>query len=130
MVTLAVQLMWTAMALSILNLFFGWDEIMGFSEIPAEERIYIRGFVAALLVGSFALYIWVIVKMGQGRNWARVVLVVLQVLSLLANPFAQIEDFGVFVWSLGVLAFLVEVAAIVLIYLPASRPWFQARAEA
>jgi hypothetical protein len=55
-------------------------------------------------------------KLRQGRNWARIVLVV----------FAALQVFGILsVFGLGALQFLVVAAAAVLSFLPASNAWFR-----
>jgi len=130
-VTLAVRLMWVSMVIGALNLIFGWNDLMAMDEIakdaPANALGVIKAVVVVMLVISFAFYSWVIVKMGQGRNWARVVLVILMALSLLSNPFSGIPKLGVLLGLMGVVTFALELASLVLIYMPASRPWFQPR---
>jgi hypothetical protein len=126
-VTRAVQLMWFAMALGVVNLVFSWETITTMAEVPAEATSFVKMFIAVVLVLSFGLYFLIIWKMGQGRNWARILLLVLQLLSLLANPFEQISQVGAVAATAGILAFVLEIIALVLVFMPASKAWFQPR---
>lgn len=126
-VTLALRLMWAALAISAVNVVLGWNTMFDLAEIPAEVRAFVKVFAMLVMVLSFTAYVWIVWKMGEGRNWARIVLLIFQLLSLVANPFSQLPKQGVLVGSIGILAFVMEVAAIVLMFLPASREWFQPR---
>jgi hypothetical protein len=82
-----------------------------------------RGIAIGATVLAVAIQVVLIVltvvfarKMNQGRNWARIVLLVLAVLQL----FGVLGAFGV-----GALQFVLLVVAAILSFLPASNAWFR-----
>jgi len=77
--------------------------------IGATVLSVVLSVVFAVLVIVFAR------KLRQGRNWARIVLLVIAVLQI----FGALGTYGV-----GALHFLVMAAAAVLSFLPASNAWF------
>jgi hypothetical protein len=126
-VTRAVQLMWVAMGLGVVNLVFSWETLTALEDVPAEAASFVKIFVVVVLALSFGFYALIIWKMGQGRHWARVVLMIMLLLSLLTNPFARGSQVGVVAATAGILAFVLEVIAVVLVFLSASEEYFQRR---
>lgn len=76
------------------------------------------GFVIVFVLAC--LYLLFAFKARAGRNWARIVLLILTVLSVLG------QLAGNMTW-LGIISVLVAVAAAVLLFLPASNEYFAAR---
>jgi hypothetical protein len=127
MVALAVKLLWAATAVSLIGVALVWGKIMEMPEVvsmPAGAKPVVMVIMAVMFGGSYALWCWLIVKIGRGRNWARVLLTILLGLSLLSNLMKSDVDVGLFGKALNVVTMLIEIAAIVMLYLPASRPWF------
>ena len=75
----------------------------------------IVGTVVVFAIISAGLYALVALNVRKGKNWARILGTVLAALSLLS----------LFPLSLGTLAVVLGVAGIVMLYLPASSPYFQ-----
>jgi hypothetical protein len=73
------------------------------------------GMVALIAAVGVLMYALVAANIRKGRNWARVLGTVLAVFSLL----------GVLEMGLGTLSILAGVASMVLLYLPASAPYFR-----
>jgi len=71
----------------------------------------------------FALSAWLLFKTGQGRVWARNVLIGLFALRILVGLAVNQN-------ALSFLDVIAQVAVIVLLLLPASRPWFAAERPA
>ncbi|MBS1674283.1 MAG: hypothetical protein JSS74_09990 [Actinobacteria bacterium] len=83
---------------------------------PASGPVLIAtGVIALVIVAVELLVLW---KMKAGRNWARVLLTVLEVLSII----------GVFTGTngVGILAVIISVVAVVLMWLPTSNEYFKA----
>jgi hypothetical protein len=98
--------------------------MMLIAQIPADAQGVVKVFAACAMALSFAIYLWVLAKTNAGRNWARIVLLVFQIIGLLSNPFGNISVLG---WAAGLTsltAFVLQVAGVVLLFLPASKPWF------
>jgi len=70
----------------------------------------------------FALSAWLLFKTGQGRGWARNVLIGLFALRILVGLAVNQN-------ALSFLDVIAQVAVIVLLLLPASRPWFAAKTQ-
>ncbi len=88
------------------------------------------GLVVALVIGLIllALEIFFMFKMRAGRNWARIVLTVLGVLSILSGLYGLTQGFTVGA-IFGVISLLVVIAAIVFMYKPADRAYFSTKPQ-
>ena len=76
----------------------------------------IAGTLVVFAIIGAALYALVAIFVRKGKNWARI----------LGTVFAALSIFGLFgVPSIGTLGTLMGIAAIVLLYLPATAPYFR-----
>jgi hypothetical protein len=126
-VAIAIWLMWASVILSVMNVPLSWETITASAGDSPQMRGFVSTFVIVVLALSFALYALLIWKMGQGRNWARIVMLILQLLSLLTNPFAQMKEAGLLAMAIGIASYVLAAVAVVLVFIPASREWFRPR---
>lgn len=82
--------------------------------------------------GSFALIVpvlelIVVFKMRSGHNWARVVLTILAVLSLLVNGFGLVTSVGVPALALAGVSLLVTLVALIAMYTRSANAYFRRR---
>lgn len=95
----------------------------------------IYGAAAGSIVLMFAIFILILAivelvivnRMRDGRNWARVTLTVLGILSLLGTAAAAFNGSGNSASSSGLLGGVIVLVAIILMFLPASNAYFAAR---
>jgi hypothetical protein len=78
---------------------------------------FLVGTIVVFAVISAGLYALVAFNVRRGKNWARI----------LGTVFAALSIFNIVPLSLATLAALVGIAAIVLLYLPTTSPYFQKR---
>ena len=78
---------------------------------------FLVGTIVVFAVISAGLYALVAFNVRKGKNWARI----------LGTVFAALSIFNIVPLSLATLAALVGIAAIVLLYLPTTSPYFQKR---
>ena len=78
---------------------------------------FLIGTILVFAVISAGLYALVAFNVRKGKNWARI----------LGTVFAALSIFNIVPLSLATLAALVGIAAIVLLYLPTTSPYFQKR---
>lgn len=78
------------------------------------KGIVVGTMVVVGLIGA-GLYALVAFNVRKGKNWARI----------LGTVFAALSIFSLFPLSIGTVAVLLGIAAIVILYLPASAPFFQ-----
>jgi hypothetical protein len=78
---------------------------------------FLIGTIVVFAVISAGLYALVAFNVRKGKNWARI----------LGTVFAALSIFNIVPLSLATLAALVGIAAIVLLYLPTTSPYFQKR---
>ena len=134
--TAALRVGWTYQILVLGGLFFYYlpqqqAYITSLADKPAQQmtRDDINMFLHpdAVLIGlatpfvlMFALSAWLLLKTGQGRIWARNVLAALFGFRILVGVAVSQNAFTLF----DVIA---QVAVIMLLYVPASRAWFDAK---
>jgi hypothetical protein len=81
----------------------------------AGGGVYIAtGVVTLILVAIELIILW---KMRAGRNWARIVITILEILAL-GSIFAGFS-------LLGILGFFLSIVALVLLWVPASNNYFR-----
>jgi hypothetical protein len=83
-------------------------------DFESVKPMIIGMMVVVGLIGA-GLYALVAFNVRKGKNWARI----------LGTVFAALSIFSLFPLSLGTLSGLLGIAAIVMLYLPASAPYFQ-----
>ena len=85
------------------------------AEIRYEDlRGALVGSIVVFAVISAGLYALVALNVRKGKNWARI----------LGTVFAALSIFSLYPLSLGTLAVLLGIAGIVMLYLPATSPYF------
>ncbi|HSL36057.1 MAG TPA: hypothetical protein VK883_04450 [Arthrobacter sp.] len=78
---------------------------------------FLLGSIVAFAVIGAGLYALVALNVRKGKNWARI----------LGTVFAALSLLGIFPLSLGTLSVLLGIAGIVMLYLPATSPYFAKR---
>ena len=90
----------------------------GGADIRFEDiRGVLVGSIVVFAVISAGLYALVALNVRKGKNWARI----------LGTVFAALSIFSIFPLSLSTLAVLLGIAGIVMLYLPATSPYFAKR---
>jgi len=88
------------------------------AEIRFEDlRGFLVGSIVAFAVIGAGLYALVAFNIRKGKNWARI----------LGTVFAALSLLSIFPLSLGTLGVLLGIAGIVMLYLPATSPYFTKR---
>lgn len=88
------------------------------ADIRYEDlRGFLVGSIVAFAVIGAGLYALVAFNVRKGKNWARI----------LGTVFAALSLLSLFPLSLGTLAVLLGIAGIVMLYLPATSPYFAKR---
>jgi hypothetical protein len=138
----AVQLMYVGAALSLLGVLLTFtqtdairdaieesDDSLTASEIDTVYNITIASAVVAGLIGV-GLWVWMAVKNGQGRSWARVVATVLGALNIVFTLFGLAGDTAT---SLTIVSSLVSLALaaviLFLLYRPESTRFYDFRSR-
>ena len=80
-----------------------------------EIKPFLVGTIVVFAVISAALYALVALNVRKGKNWARI----------LGTVFAALSLLSLFPLSIGTLAVVAGVAGIVMLYLPATSPYFR-----
>ncbi len=85
------------------------------ADVSFEDiRGVLVGTIVVFALISAGLYALVALNVRKGKNWARI----------LGTVFAALSLFSIFPLSLGTLAVLLGIAGIVMLYLPATSPYF------
>jgi len=125
-VTNAIRLMWTSTTLAILAMF-----------LQAQRNTDVAQMWIVMLVGAalgLAIAFWFIGKIARGRNWARMVYLVLTVLGVVLVVFnwsfyAPIYRAQPLAAVLAVIQTALQFGAFYLLITPSARDWFKQRAE-
>ena len=137
-VDLAVKLIWATIALSLVSAvvtFALLDSIIdaelekaGLSETISTDSIRsvaIAGAVFGLVV-SVGIATLLVIFIGRGANWARIVYTVLAAIGVLGSVFGYASQ-PIELTVLSLLSLLLTVVAVVMLYRSESNAWFKAR---
>jgi hypothetical protein len=118
-VVIAVALFWTEVALGLLDSGLDWRYL------TADDSAAFILTVEALFVG---LSVLINIKIWQGRNWARIVALVLTILAVVGYAPQIGAEFAraPFVTALAMIELLLDVVGLYLVFVP-GRQWFARR---
>jgi hypothetical protein len=119
-VQIAVALLWLSLVLGIP------EAILSTRPAPTEDGRVDTVFVVVMLL-AFAFTFFLTVKVYQGRNWARIVVLVLTALSITMTlfPFDEPRVDGPLLQGLRLLCVLIDVAAMYLVFSKPGSLWFK-----
>ena len=117
--------LWGSIAIGFSALFFSDELKNALGDISADLRSLARGFLVVFLALFTALYLWLIQRMRAGRNWARVVLLVLTLMSLLGDLSPGIWSEPAILIASSVVDVALQIAAIVLMFGRPGSEWFR-----
>jgi hypothetical protein len=114
----AILLMWAALVIGPIKEAMDWSHRKSLGPIHTQVLI---GVVTLLLLSYF---IW---EVSQGRNWARITLLVLFLLGLPSYFFYVREEFGrsVILAALSILQALMQVTGLLLTFMAPAKDWFK-----
>ena len=118
--TLAIQLLYASLAIGLIRAVFGLTQRTSGAALV---------LTALIVISVFALGFFLIWKISAGRNWARIILLVLVLINLPFAVLANISELKRVVWS-GALSILIEVILWIgtyLLFTRNSNHWFRSR---
>jgi hypothetical protein len=120
-VTVALVILWILLVMTALGCF------KRFMELLALDPPFEWGF-AAYLCAIVVVPAWLLVKIKQGRNWARIAATIFYGLNILFRIYLLLNDgdFAAPVVGYALVPAAIQSLAFVLLYLPRSRAWFHA----
>lgn len=118
----AVWLLWTSLAVGLVELALSMNPLREPAQLPAETHMTAFGVFASIVAIGTA-YLWIVHHVRKGRNWARVTVLVLVVLgvidTLTGRRSAQPLPF-----MLNLAEILLDVAALTLLFREPASHWF------
>ena len=125
-VTLAVKLLWASFALGIVGMFFQPMYATGSATTTMAPWIVILIFSGI----AFAIWAWVITKSANGRNWARILFLVLAIIGLVGTAFVVPMALAIYkarplTGLLSVVNFALEIYTMYLLLTAPARAWFK-----
>ena len=132
-VVLAIKLLWAYFAVSILSMVLNWDYVILVARTKSPDfpppgfPMTLEMFLCVVMSISFALILWIILKISSSRNWARIlylITIVIGVPSWLLN-FMEMMKGPKMVVVLSILATILSLGACVLLFTRPSNAWFK-----
>ena len=122
----AVWMMRISVVIGYASLFLVQDLAAALGDVPAETRSASVVFFFIVLALTAVVYLWLIQCVKDGRNWARIVMLLLTVLgvfSLLAGG----DETPAVIHVISVADTIIDVTAIVLLFRTPGSDWFGPR---
>lgn len=119
-VTRAVQLLYASLGVGIVK------SVVDFAHLSSEVHLM---FILFVMILTFALLFFFIWKISDGRNWARIVFLILFLLGLPMSIPIYLEEIGrnLFLAILTSIQIIIQIVAIYLMFMKNSNPWFRVR---
>ena len=120
--TRAIEFLYLSLGIGIVK------SLLDFSHLSSKTSAV---FTLSVLIFTFAFLIFLIIKISGGRNWARIVFLIFFLLGVpLAIPL-YLEEFrkNVFLGSLSSIQVILQVAALILLFMKNSNLWFRTRKQ-
>ena len=119
-ITRAVQLLYATLGIGAVK------SSIDFFRISSETSV---AFTLITLILTFAFIFFLIIKIADGRNWARIVLLIFFLLGIpLAIPIVLDEvKKNLFLGSLSLIQIVLQIIALVLMFMKNSNLWFRTR---
>jgi len=116
-ITLATRLLWVSLLLGVLNSMLQWSYI--------REKASV-GFILTVQAGTLIILVWLVYQTGRGRNWARILLLLLFVAGIAVEPRAVLASLTISTVSggIGIAQLLMEVLSLYLLFLSEGRSWY------
>lgn len=117
-VTYAVQILYASIALGVGTFFVEW---LMFQNIPID---FFEMFFFAFI--GWWLGLWWIYKVDQGRNWARVLLLILYLLNIpmFIHSFMDLFPYSMILDMLGLTGFVLQTVAYIMLFSRNAHLWF------
>lgn len=124
----AVWLMRASLVIGYASLFLVQDLTAALGDVPEDTRSASLAFFFVVLALTAVVYLWLIQCVKDGRNWARILMLVLTALgvfSMLAN--AGENDAPAVIRVISIIDTIIDVTAMVLLFRAPASDWFAAR---
>lgn len=112
-----------SLVLGYASLFLVQDLTAALGDVPAESRSASTVFFFIVLALTAVVYLWLIQCVKDGRNWARILMLVLTVLGVF-SMLAGSEGTASGIRLISVVDTIIDVSAIVLLFRPQASEWF------
>lgn len=122
----AVWLLRTSVVIGYASLFLVGDLSAALGDVPAEARSASMVFFFIVLALTAVVYIWLIQCVKDGRNWARIVMLLLTVLGVFSMITSDDETPAV-IHAISVIDTIIDVTAMALLFRLPGSLWFSSR---
>ena len=123
----SVWLMRISLVVGYASLLLVQDITIEMGDVPAENRTATVGFFFFVLALTALVYLWLIQSVKNGRNWARMVMLVLTVLGI-GSMLLGGEEAPPLMRAFSVLDTVIDVTAMVLLFRAPGSAWFAPKA--
>lgn len=122
-VKLGILILWISLVIAIIKAFFSLPTIIKLAETLPDKSL---NFIIGILVGVIILMALNILMIGKGKNWARILYLILFILgapSFFKGVFSNLSG-NLLTLSLELVHFAIQIYALILIFQSSSKPWF------
>jgi hypothetical protein len=117
-IELATRMLWITLGLGVINSALEWNSLISTSPVAV---------VLSIQVLTFGILAWITVKIGRGRNWARILYLVTSLagLKIILIQLPALFARSALVGSIGTVQVLLQLASLYLVFSEPGRRWFK-----
>ena len=116
-ITLATRLLWATLMLGALNSLLHWSHM--------REKASV-GFILTVQGATLVVMAWLVYQVGRGRNWARILLLLLFVAGIALEPRASLASLRVSTigGAIVIVQLLMQLVSYYLLFVSPGRAWY------
>ena len=114
----AVNLVYLSLAIGLVKSIL--YETMTSQKMLSDPKALSIGVFVIVIIGFFGY------KIGQGKNWARITLLVLFILGMIWYPFIVLSEFGIspMIGIISIVQMLIQLYVLIILFNKESKEWF------
>lgn len=126
-VTLAIRLLWGVLIIGVVNSALSWN--YSISQVPADFPMNKDLFAFLMISITLGITAWLIYKISSGRNWARLVFLIMFIIGIITMAFSVSQLIETFNYSkvisfLTLVTSLLQVIGLILLFSKEGNTWF------
>jgi len=116
-ITLATRLLWVTLLLGVLNSMLQWSHLREVGSV---------GFILTVQGGTLFVMVWLVIQISRGRNWARILFLLLFVAGIALEPRVVLASLTISPvgGAIALVQILMQLVSFYLLFVSPGRAWY------
>ena len=130
-IILAIRLLWGSLALGALGVALSWDFAFSQTQMPPDFPMDKNLFFLLIILFTYAIMSWVVLKISSGRNWARILWLIVFIIGIpISIPnLTTVYNQSKVIFLISIINSGLQLIAVCFLFSKAGNVWFKAQKE-